>query len=443
MLTKKISLILLSMVILMGITPTAKADGGMFYPRNYYMNETDQKALIYMHDGKEDLVILPYYSGSAKNFVWVVPTPNKPNVEKSSVSLFTRLQKETVVDNSGYVQPMMKLSSNLDIGTAERGIEIVEEKTIDVYSIVTLKADSETALSDWMKENEYSFPENLNYILGDYINDGWYFTISKIRPENLETASQDLYDGTITPLRFSFDSDKVIYPMKLTKMALEQSNTALYDTMQYPSNRGTAMTVYVLSDRKYTNSNLEITWANWLKKGTINNIAEETSNDWLRTDLKRLFLTKSYKYTYSVDMSDDLIFVKSEKNSVYPVPLYLDRDFTSAFWQGLGISLVVLCFSPMVLLYFILLLWQKISPLKYQKQRNVGKLLLILLTVIVPVIYYKLFFWEGSYAPKSDQGYVWGLLLAFVIVALSLITVFIGELKVARKLKIKEAANLN
>ena len=384
---------LLGLLFLLLAPIVAKADGGIFYPPSSPVYETGQMAFIYLHDGIEDLVIQPSYSGSAKDFVWVLPTPSVPQVNKSDKSLFVKLQELTTVDSDYY--PMY---DSISLGTTstseEKPITIIDQKTIDAYNITTLKATSEAALSEWMKTNQYKFPEDKNYLLGDYINSGWYFVLAKIRPEAVADADSSLKEGTISPLRFTFKSDKIIYPMKLTKMAMDQaaetdstnSNNANVgsesaDYRDY-THDFTMLTVYVLSDHRVENSTLRTTWANWLKRADIDSLlSQSTEENWIASEDK-MFLTKTYSNVYSNNITDDLVFSKTEKDEIYPKPFYLEESYLSDVFWSLIISIAVLCLSPIVLLYCIISLKQRYEE-KWLKR---GFILKLILLIIAPII---------------------------------------------------------
>jgi len=69
------------------------------------MNEKSQKALIYYHDQTENMVVSTSFQGNSKDFAWVIPTPSKPEIFKSSAGLFTTLEKITkTTDNN--LRPM-------------------------------------------------------------------------------------------------------------------------------------------------------------------------------------------------------------------------------------------------------------------------------------------------------------------------------------------------
>ena len=429
----KITNIFIVLIALLFFVPfSAKADGGIFYPEKYPVYEKGQKAFIYYHEGVEDLVVQPSYQGSSKDFVWVMPTPSEPKTNKSSQSIFTALQKLTVPDTTYH-------SSGITFGTLSTKtdsseVQIIEEKTIDAFNIVTLKASSETALSEWMKTNKYSFPEDKNYLLSDYINEGWYFVIAKIRPEAQTGAQSDLNNGTITPIRFTFKSDKIIYPMKLTRVAMEQeavstqsgesSTTAVpsaIDSSSSRRNRGTDITIYVLSDNRIDNSQLSISWANWLKVKDIKKIlAESTETNWIQSD-RKLFLTKMYQYAYSDQIKDDIVITNYKNNDAYPIPFYKEGYYWLGLLVSFGIAAVILLFSPLFLLFVIFSLKEKYDE-KWQKKAKWFKVIFLTLFLILGIAILVLA-WIGShgFTHLVEMGGFVGAAIAYIILETLLI----------------------
>jgi len=418
-----------------------RADGGIFYPPSYPVYETGQKAFIYFHNGIEDLVIQPSYSGGAEDFVWVLPTPSEPQVNKSDKSLFVKLQDLTTVDNDNY--PMHDSMSLGTTSTSEKEpVTVIEQKTIDAYNITTLKATDETALSEWMKTNQYKFPEDKNYLLGDYISSGWYFVLAKIRPQAIVDADKALEEGTISPLRFTFKSDKIIYPMKLTKMAMEQT-AEIGSTNSNNANVGsesadyrdythdfTMLTVYVLSDHRVENSTLTTSWANWLQKADIDSLlSQSTEQNWINSKDK-MFLTKVYDTIYSATITDDLVFSKTEKDDVYPKPFYLQDNYLTDIFGSLIVSIIIIYLSPIVLLYFILSLKQKYEH-KWLKRGFIIKLLLLIIAPIAG-FYIVISGFSNYYQPFYENGDVLG---AFIGVGLIEILMLVRMIKDYLKFK--------
>lgn len=415
--------LLLAMIV--AIPLSANADGGMFFPVSFPVYEKEQKALIYFHDGTEDLVIQPSYEGLAKDFVWVVPTPSKPAVAKSSSTIFANLQKLTLPDYRGQTSGSYE---SLTLDTADKGsVEIIEEQTIDSFDVITLKASSETALSTWMKENNYAFPEDKNYLLSDYINNGWYFVISNIRPEAEAGAQAELNNGTITPIRFTFKSDKIIYPMKLTKVAMEQddftgrqSDVHISQSSRNYRNLESHLTIYVLSKDKATNSEFNVAWANWLKPAELKKIlAESAESSWIKAE-KRMFLTKMTNYVYADRIGDDYIFPASGDNTPYPLPYHKEPGYWSGIFISFGISAVVLLLSPLMLLFVIVSLKEKYEEKWSRKGRRVKTALVGLPLLIVASILLKFWISERSLDFLLENSPMLGFVTAFMLLEIVL-----------------------
>ena len=344
-----------------------KADGGVFYPPGYYMSETGQKALIYYQNQTENLVVSTSFQGNSKDFAWVIPTPSKPEIFKSDVSLFTTLQKITKTsDYSSRVYDAMPT-----LGTkSESSVQVIEEKTIDIYDTVILKATDDKALAQWLQDNGYTFPQNKSYLLQDYINNNWYFVIAKI--QNVLTQDSEIKEqlstGTITPLRLQFQSSKIIYPMKLTRLALDYAkennpdkttNEAQLD-QYFPEMQ---INLYVLTDSKTTQNQLETDWANWIKSKDIADLNNSViEDDWIKGN--KLFLTKMSNNIDIQDVDNDFLITKADNNSVYPVPVY--KTFNFWLWNFLSFLLTVLIavFSPLGLIFVIAIIFQMLMMKK-------------------------------------------------------------------------------
>lgn len=213
---KKIILVM-SLIIL--LTPImVNADGVIFPPPDYWMYETDQKAVIFHEKNVETLVLSITFRGNAEDFSWVVPTPSRPEVEKSTDEIFTALQNLT--RSEIIYRPMPLLGGTMERVPADKGVTVVETKKVEYYDIAVLEADDPEALVKWLKENKYQFPEEAKYLLDDYINNKWYFTAIKIDTKILtEGVETQLREGHAVPLKFTFTSSKIVYPLKISSVA--------------------------------------------------------------------------------------------------------------------------------------------------------------------------------------------------------------------------------
>jgi len=201
----------------------AFADGMIVTPPSKMMMETDQKAVIFYDEGVENLFLSVTFQGNADEFAWIVPTPAQPEIGKSTDRLFTRLDEltrpEYPVYEERYMNPMIGATQD----AAEKGVTVLETKEIEYYDISVLEATDNQALYNWLNDHGYRFPQAGNYIVDDYIQKGWFFTAVKINDQRLAAGgSRQLQTGHAIPLKLSFKTDKIVYPLKISSiMGLE------------------------------------------------------------------------------------------------------------------------------------------------------------------------------------------------------------------------------
>lgn len=197
----------------------ASADGAIFPPQNYWMQETDQKAVIFHDKNTETMILSVTFRGNAEDFSWIVPTPARPEVTKSTDELFTALANLTEPQYDYGVMPMYGGIAE-DAAPARSGVTVVETKKVEYYDIAVLEADDRDALFNWLKENKYQFPEEAKYLFDDYLDNKWYFTAIKIDTKSLSGGVEaQLREGHAVPLKFTFTSQNIVFPLKISGVA--------------------------------------------------------------------------------------------------------------------------------------------------------------------------------------------------------------------------------
>jgi len=208
-----------------------KADGGVFPPPYYRIQESGQKAVIFYDKGKETLILSITFKGDAKDFGWVIPVPQKPEVAKGSDEIFTSIQEITgKYRRFGYTNVMQLPMMG---ATREEEVTVVETKKIDYYEIAVLSATDSKALAKWLSDNGYQYPEESAYILNDYVNNQWYFVAVKISPEaqRADEVIQGLKEGHATPLKLEFNSESIIYPLRISAIEVGQGLIKLSENL--------------------------------------------------------------------------------------------------------------------------------------------------------------------------------------------------------------------
>jgi len=218
---KKLILTILLTGLLLIPSTTALADGSFFNDIGQDIYQPSQKAVIFFADGREDLILSVRYEGNADEFAWVIPVPARPSVEVADPEIFWELADLTrayVVSGSKGLSPGM-------ISLEGPGVDVLEEKIVGPYDVAILSAGDPAALVDWLNSNGYSFPEASEEIIEEYIRKGWYFVASKI---STGAEASGLAKGAIEPLILSFESDRIVYPLRITSVSSDFCEVLLY-----------------------------------------------------------------------------------------------------------------------------------------------------------------------------------------------------------------------
>lgn len=338
---------------------SARADGGIF-PHDRYAAETSQRALIYYNNGTENLIVTATFQGNSSDFAWVIPAPTKPAIFKSYSSLFNTLGD--ITGNNQNEQTFHgKTSLGLSGAPKSQPVEVISEKTIDMYDTAVLKATDEQALAKWLVDHGYSFPTDKAYSLKDYIDRGWYFAIAKIKPSAVASAEVQsrLSEGTITPLRLVFKTNEIVYPMKLTRIALDYAKKKPTFILDQPVSTSSSylsntmyIDLYVLTDGKTVQPSLDTQWANWIGQKEISKLNSAAGEN-LINGRNKLFLTEMSRNVTINNIKDDFTITAATDNNVFPVPAYKTASFWLADFFVVFITLIIGILSPFGTIFII------------------------------------------------------------------------------------------
>jgi len=204
------------LLILVGVWPV-RADGMLIYRPEMRVDETGQRAVI-LFDGKvQTLIVSTTFRGQASEFVWVVPVPSRPEVEAGMDEVFTALDDYTrPKGNDRFPQPAGLYGVDMMQLNTAPGVRVVETKKVDIYDIAVLEAADSQALRQWLEANNYPYPESREHLLNSYIDRDWYFVAAKVNAQSVGYAGSYLREGHATPLKISFPTEQIIYPLKIS-----------------------------------------------------------------------------------------------------------------------------------------------------------------------------------------------------------------------------------
>jgi len=193
--------------------------------------QAGERILFSMDNGNVTAHIQIQYQGNAAEFGWLLPLPSVPTLELGVDELFNQLTSTT--------QPKYRLTrkyeGNCGFGGNSRGIggfgnsapaasgegdnttnpqsPLVIQASIGPYDYAVLKADSKTAMLDWLATNRYFVPAGTDAAVNAYIHPGAYFLALKLRSGNST--------GDLQPVVVRYRSDLPMIPIVLTSVGAQ------------------------------------------------------------------------------------------------------------------------------------------------------------------------------------------------------------------------------
>ena len=197
----------------------------------------------------ETFTVQPKFEGNALDFGMVIPTPTQPKLDAMPSDFFKHLAVYTIMKRrespeskllpiEDRVQKLGLMLKELDKAiTKEKITESLTERkptvtvletgvvgSLDYKIIEATRADD---LFAWLKDNKYSYSGD-EATLNHYIKRKWLFTVMKIDTMQMKRNKDGTFGGEVTPTRFSFTSDKLVYPLKITQISVREKTEALF-----------------------------------------------------------------------------------------------------------------------------------------------------------------------------------------------------------------------
>lgn len=157
------------------------------------------------------------FSGKARDFGFLVPTPTAPTLTAVDDLIFESLQKLTerqtitiqrsAVDWTPFV--MMPFVMRKDVATtAGAPVDVVSTAKVAGYEAVVLDATDAAELHRWLVEHEYAATPDLDAWVAPYIAARWKITAFKIDKSQPEIAART------SAVKMSFTTDRPFFPYR-------------------------------------------------------------------------------------------------------------------------------------------------------------------------------------------------------------------------------------
>jgi hypothetical protein len=229
--------------------PAAPAACCYFSAKNADILQPAQKAFLTWDPTEkvETFTVQPKFEGNALDFGMVIPTPSQPKLHEMPRDFFKHLAVYSIMKKREFPHSkLLPMPPRAGFGrgggavaqSARRlGDDKAEEKkpsvivleagvvgSLDYKIIEASRADD---LYQWLKDNKYSYSGD-EATLNHYIQKKWLFTVMKIDTMQMKRNKDGTFAGEVTPTRFQFNSEKLIYPLKITQISVKDKTEALF-----------------------------------------------------------------------------------------------------------------------------------------------------------------------------------------------------------------------
>src|SRR4051812_12732571 len=243
---------LLATALTLGLLGASRADAACCYfsAQNADILQPAQKVFITWDPVKkvESFTVQPKFEGNALDFGMVIPTPTQPKLHEMPRDFFKHLAVYSILKKREFPHSKLlpvaqyrnapqaaggfgggKGEAKKDASDkAERpAVVVLEAGVVGSLDYKIIEANRADALFQWLKDNKYSYAgdeASLNF----YVQKKWLFTVMKIDTMQMKKNKDGSYAGEVTPTRFQFVSEKLVYPLKITQLSVKDKTEALF-----------------------------------------------------------------------------------------------------------------------------------------------------------------------------------------------------------------------
>jgi hypothetical protein len=239
------------LVAALGLATTSPAHAACCYfsAKNADILQPAQKVFITWdpQEQVETFTVQPKFEGNALDFGMVVPTPSQPKLHEMPRDFFKHLavysiMKKRESPHSKLLPVLYELSDRRRDGLAKKAtagadptatefkkstVVVLETGVVGSLDYKIISAERADDLFQWLKDNKYTYSGDeatLNY----YVQKKWLFTVMKIDTMQMKKNKDGSFAGEVTPTRFQFASDKLVYPLKITQISVRDKTEALF-----------------------------------------------------------------------------------------------------------------------------------------------------------------------------------------------------------------------
>jgi hypothetical protein len=234
-----------ALAVAVGLPATGRAACCYFSAKDKDILQPAQKVFLTWDpvEKVESFTVQPKFEGNALDFGMVIPTPSKPKLDEMPRDFFKELAVYSILKKRQHPESKLLPKPQYDfaaLGASGRGgdkdkpsadrpktVKVLEEGVVGNLDYKIIEAGRADDLYAWLKENKYSYSGDES-TLDFYIKKRWLFTVMKIDTMQMKKNPDGTFAGEVTPTRFQFAAEQLVYPLKITQISVKDKTEALF-----------------------------------------------------------------------------------------------------------------------------------------------------------------------------------------------------------------------
>lgn len=232
--------LLVTLVQAVGVAAPAVACacGGVEAPEGESVSVNEESAVV-RHDGETEDILLSFdMFTSAQDVALILPLPARAELDLADVDTLGQLARATrpeVVERKVLRGLQLPVIGGAPAGEgttagAPPSVRVLEQRELGPFTATQLTSTSTGTLTQWLQDNGYRVRDEVVESTRPYLREGW--VIAAIRLTAGPDAPHAL-DGELQPIRATFPSREIVYPMRMQAQAISVSTLRVYTLTEH------------------------------------------------------------------------------------------------------------------------------------------------------------------------------------------------------------------
>ncbi|MEV6680073.1 DUF2330 domain-containing protein [Streptomyces erythrochromogenes] len=219
------------------VNPAYACGCGAMIPDGQSRIGVDRETSVVRWDGRTEQIVMRFtVGGNAQRAAWIMPVPGRATVELGNGDMFDELRELTRPERRtrSYFWPRdgdwpFSRNTGDSAGAPAPGaappVGVVGREQLGDFDVARLTATDPDALKNWLESNGFRLPDRLATEVKPYVDQHWEYVAIRLAPRG---GQGKVLRGDLDPLKIRFDSDRLVYPMRLSRMAKTPQSLGLY-----------------------------------------------------------------------------------------------------------------------------------------------------------------------------------------------------------------------